>query len=141
MKILLVEDEPTLRAQLRLSLQEAGYAVNEAGNGQDAQFLGETEAFDAVVLDLGLPVIDGLTVLKRWRSNGRAMPVLILTARDNWAEKVAGIDAGADDYLTKPFHTGLTGADVRRPGAGHAHLTRDLRRAGGGAHQPRVQGA
>ncbi|MBC7379929.1 MAG: response regulator transcription factor [Burkholderiaceae bacterium] len=105
MKILLVEDEPTLRAQLRLSLQEAGYAVNEAGNGQDAQFLGDTEAFDAVVLDLGLPVIDGLTVLKRWRSSGRAMPVLILTARDNWAEKVAGIDAGADDYLTKPFHT------------------------------------
>ncbi|CAN5649144.1 response regulator transcription factor [soil metagenome] len=105
MKILLVEDEPTLRSQVRQSLMEAGHAVVEAGNGQDAQFLGETEAFDAVVLDLGLPVIDGLTVLKRWRSSGRTMPVLILTARDNWAEKVSGIDAGADDYLTKPFHT------------------------------------
>jgi two-component system OmpR family response regulator len=104
MRILLVEDEPTLRAQLRAGLQEAGYAVDEADNGRDAHFLGEAEAFDAVVLDLGLPVLDGLTVLKRWRDGGRTMPVLILTARDNWHEKVAGIDAGADDYLTKPFH-------------------------------------
>ena len=104
MRILLVEDEPTLRAQLRQSLQEAGYAVDEADNGRDAHFLGDTETFDAVVLDLGLPVLDGLSVLKRWRDAGRAMPVLILTARDNWSEKVAGIDAGADDYLTKPFH-------------------------------------
>ncbi len=105
MRILLVEDEATLRAQLRLSLQEAGYAVDEADNGKDAHFLGDTESFDAVILDLGLPVLDGLTVLKRWRGNGKTMPVLILTARDNWHEKVAGIDAGADDYLTKPFHT------------------------------------
>ncbi|MES2244238.1 MAG: response regulator transcription factor [Pseudomonadota bacterium] len=104
MRILLVEDEPTLRAQLRVGLVEAGYAVDEADNGRDAHFLGDTEAFDAVVLDLGLPVLDGLTVLKRWRDGGRTMPVLILTARDNWNEKVAGIDAGADDYLTKPFH-------------------------------------
>lgn len=104
MRILLVEDDPQLRAQLRAALQEAGYTVDEAGNGQDAQFLGETEAFDAVVLDLGLPVVDGLTVLKRWRAAGRTVPVLILTARDHWHEKVAGIDAGADDYLTKPFH-------------------------------------
>lgn len=104
MRILLVEDEPTLRAQLRAGLAEAGYAVDEADNGRDAHFLGDTETFDAVVLDLGLPVLDGLTVLKRWRDGGRTMPVLILTARDNWNEKVAGIDAGADDYLTKPFH-------------------------------------
>ena len=104
MRILLVEDDPQLRAQLRTALQDAGYTVDEAGNGQDAQFLGDIEAFDAVVLDLGLPVLDGLTVLKRWRGAGRTMPVLILTARDHWHEKVAGIDAGADDYLTKPFH-------------------------------------
>jgi two-component system, OmpR family, response regulator len=104
MRILLVEDEPTLRAQLRSGLLEAGYAVDEADNGRDAHFMGDTEPFDAVILDLGLPVLDGLTVLKRWRDAGRGMPVLILTARDNWHEKVAGIDAGADDYLTKPFH-------------------------------------
>ena len=104
MRILLVEDDTLLRAQLRAALQGAGYTVDEADNGRDAQFLGETEAVDAVVLDLGLPVVDGLTVLKRWRAAGRNMPVLILTARDNWHEKVAGIDAGADDYLTKPFH-------------------------------------
>ncbi len=104
MRLLLVEDEPKLRAQLRTGLEAAGYAVDEADNGRDAHFLGGTESFDAVVLDLGLPVLDGLTVLKRWRDAGRTMPVLILTARDNWSEKVAGIDAGADDYLTKPFH-------------------------------------
>jgi two-component system OmpR family response regulator len=104
MRLLLVEDEPTLRAQLRTSLSDAGYAVDEADNGRDAHFLGDTEPFDAVVLDMGLPVLDGLSVLKRWRAAGRSMPVLILTARDNWSEKVAGIDAGADDYLTKPFH-------------------------------------
>jgi two-component system, OmpR family, response regulator len=105
MKILLVEDDPTLRAQLQASLTEAGYAVDAVDNGRDAHFRGDTESFDAVILDLGLPVLDGLTVLKRWRDAGRVMPVLILTARDNWSEKVAGIDAGADDYLTKPFHT------------------------------------
>ena len=104
MRILLVEDEPTLRAQLRVALEAAGYAVDEADNGRDAHFLGDTGTFDAVILDLGLPVLDGLTVLRRWRDAGRGMPVLILTARDNWSEKVAGIDAGADDYLTKPFH-------------------------------------
>ncbi|WP_263770512.1 response regulator transcription factor [Propionivibrio soli] len=104
MRILLVEDEPILRAQLRAALVEAGYAVDEADNGRDAHFLGETETFDAVVLDLGLPLLDGLSVLKRWRDASLAMPVLILTARDNWSEKVAGIDAGADDYVTKPFH-------------------------------------
>jgi two-component system OmpR family response regulator len=104
MRVLLVEDDPTLRAQLRVGLQDAGYAVDEADNGRDAQHLGATEPFDAVVLDLGLPVLDGLTVLRRWRASGRVLPVLILTARDSWHEKVAGIDAGADDYLAKPFH-------------------------------------
>lgn len=105
MRVLLVEDEPVLRGQLRLSLEEAGYVVDEADNGCDAHFLGSSEDFDAVVLDLGLPRLDGLSVLRRWRAEGRSMPVLILTARDNWHEKVTGIDAGADDYLTKPFHT------------------------------------
>jgi len=105
MRILLVEDEPTLRAQLRSALEDAGYAVDEAHNGRDAHHLGDAGVFDAVVLDLGLPVLDGLSVLKLWRDAGRAMPVLILTARDQWHEKVAGIDVGADDYLTKPFHT------------------------------------
>ena len=104
MKILLVEDEPQLRAQLRAALAGGGYAVDEADNGRDAEHLGATETFDAVVLDLGLPVIDGLSVLERWRAAGHVMPVLILTARDRWHDKVTGIDAGADDYLTKPFH-------------------------------------
>jgi two-component system OmpR family response regulator len=104
MRVLLVEDEPTLRAQLRAGLERAGNAVDEADNGRDAQHLGDTEPFDAIVLDLGLPIVDGLTVLQRWRAAGRTMPVLILTARDSWHEKVAGIDAGADDYLAKPFH-------------------------------------
>jgi len=113
MRILLVEDESTLRAQLRASLEEAGYVVDEASDGRDAQHLGETEPFDAAVLDLGLPVLDGLTVLKRWREAGFKMPVLILTARDSWHEKVAGIDAGADDYLAKPFHTEELLARVR----------------------------
>lgn len=103
MRILLVEDEALLRRQLRAALIEAGYAVDEADNGVDAQHLGATEPYDAVVLDLGLPRLDGLTVLQRWRGAGRTMPVLILTARDSWHEKVTGIDTGADDYLAKPF--------------------------------------
>ncbi len=105
MRLLLVEDDPTLRAQLRTGLAAAGYAVDEADNGRDALHLGATEPFDAVVLDLGLPQLDGLSVLQRWREAGLTLPVLILTARDGWHDKVAGIDAGADDYLTKPFHT------------------------------------
>lgn len=104
MRILVVEDDPHLAAQLGEALEAAGHVAVKADNGRDALYLGEEEDFDAVILDLGLPVIDGLTVLSRWRAGGRAMPVLILTARDNWHEKVAGIDAGADDYLTKPFH-------------------------------------
>lgn len=113
MRVLLVEDEPTLAAQLRQVLLDAGYAVDQADNGRDAWVQGGVQAYDAVVLDLGLPVLDGLSVLKRWRSEGMSAPVLILTARDQWHEKVAGIDAGADDYLTKPFHTEELLARVR----------------------------
>ncbi|MEN9315627.1 MAG: Transcriptional regulatory protein PhoP [Pseudomonadota bacterium] len=123
MRLLVVEDDPELRAQLRAGFEEAGYAVDTAAEGRDAHFLGDTETYDAVVLDLGLPVLDGLTVLARWRDAGRTMPVLILTARDNWSEKVAGIDAGADDYLTKPFHMEELLARVRgliRRSAGQA---------------------
>lgn len=104
MRLLLVEDEPALREPLRQRLAEAGYAVDVADNGRDALHLGLHEPHDAVVLDLGLPQLDGLSVLRRWREAGRTMPVLILTARDGWHDKVTGIDAGADDYLTKPFH-------------------------------------
>jgi two-component system OmpR family response regulator len=113
MRVLLVEDETTLAAQLRQVLLDAGYAVDQADNGRDAWVQGGVQAYDAVVLDLGLPVLDGLSVLKRWRSEGMSAPVLILTARDQWHEKVAGIDAGADDYLTKPFHTEELLARVR----------------------------
>ena len=104
MRILLVEDEPTLQAQLLQALRQAGHTVECAGDGATAQYLGEVEEFDAVVLDLGLPVRDGLSVLRAWREAGRTMPVLILTARAAWHEKVAGMDAGADDSLAKPFH-------------------------------------
>jgi len=123
MRLLVVEDEPTLAAQLAQALKGAGYAVDTADNGRDACFLGEVEPLDAVVLDLGLPLMDGLTVLKRWRAQGLTIPVLILTARGDWHEKVAGIDAGADDYLTKPFHMEELLARVRallRRAAGHA---------------------
>lgn len=104
MRLLVVEDDPTLALQLQRALESAGYAVDLAHDGSDAHFKGDTETYDAVVLDLGLPVMDGLTVLRKWRAGDHRMPVLILTARDNWEEKVNGIDAGADDYLTKPFH-------------------------------------
>lgn len=123
MRILVVEDEPMLAEQLAEGMREAGYAVDVAHNGLDAHFMGDTEPFDAVVLDLGLPQMDGITVLKKWRDAGRTMPVLILTARDNWHEKVAGIDAGADDYLTKPFHMEELLARLRaliRRAGGHA---------------------
>ncbi len=104
MRILVVEDEPTLCAQLVEAISAAGHTVESAADGALAHYLGEVEDFDAVVLDLGLPVLDGLSVLRRWRAGGRNMPVLILTARSAWHEKVAGMDAGADDYLAKPFH-------------------------------------
>ena len=125
MRVLIVEDEPTIAAQLGAALGAAGYAVDVVGNGVDAHFMGgdEKQPFDAVILDLGLPQMDGLSILKKWRAAGRTMPVLILTARDNWHEKVAGIDAGADDYLAKPFHMEELLARLRaliRRAGGHA---------------------
>jgi two-component system OmpR family response regulator len=123
MRILLVEDDPDLSRQLKLALADAGYAVDHAADGEEAHYLGEAEPYDAVILDLGLPKIDGVSVLERWRRESIAMPVLILTARDNWSQKVAGFDAGADDYLTKPFHTEELLARLRallRRSAGHA---------------------
>jgi len=103
MRLLLVEDDRRIAADVERALSAAGYVVETVRNGEDAWFRGDTEDYGAIVLDLGLPGMDGLAVLKRWRANGRAMPVLILTARGSWAERVDGIDAGADDYLAKPF--------------------------------------
>jgi two-component system OmpR family response regulator len=102
-RVLVVEDEPRLAGQLAEALDGAGYAVDRAADGEHADFLGQSELYDAVVLDLGLPKLDGLTVLRHWREAGRTMPVLVLTARGSWHEKVQGIDGGADDYLSKPF--------------------------------------
>ncbi|HEY6335102.1 MAG TPA: response regulator transcription factor [Alphaproteobacteria bacterium] len=123
MRILAVEDDPELARQIADALRGAGYAVDLAHDGEHAHYLGEAETYDAVVLDLGLPVVDGITVLERWRRAGRNMPVLILTARDRWSEKVAGFDAGADDYVTKPFQVEEVLARLRaliRRAAGHA---------------------
>jgi two-component system OmpR family response regulator len=102
-RILIVEDHDRLAAQLAASLQDAGYAVDAAPEGERADFLVQTERYDAIVLDLGLPRIDGLTLLRRWREAGMAVPVIVLTARGSWHEKVQGIDSGADDYVAKPF--------------------------------------
>lgn len=103
MRLLVVEDSAALSAQLDAALGAAGFAVDVAADGEEGAFLGQTEPYDAVVLDLGLPKRDGLSVLREWRAAGCAMPVLILTARGTWAEKVEGLNAGADDYLAKPF--------------------------------------
>ncbi|GAB4121205.1 MAG: response regulator transcription factor [Rhodothalassiaceae bacterium] len=123
MRVLVAEDDAGLASQLKDALEDAGYAVDLAPDGEEAHFLGDTEPYDAVVLDLGLPVMDGISVLKRWRDDGRSMPVLILTARDSWGEKVQGLDAGADDYVTKPFEIAEILARLRaliRRAAGHA---------------------
>lgn len=123
MRCLVVEDDPDLRRQLHHALTDAGYAVDLAADGEEGHFLGDTEPYDVVVLDLGLPLMDGVTVLERWRKDGKTFPVLILTARDRWSEKVSGFDAGADDYLTKPFHTEELLARLRalvRRASGHA---------------------
>ncbi len=103
MRLLVIEDEPALQSQLFQTLRSYGYAVDVSADGEDGHFLGESIPFDAIVLDLGLPGIDGLSILKKWRESGINTPVLILTARSSWQEKVDGIDAGADDYLAKPF--------------------------------------
>lgn len=123
MRILVVEDEPALRRQVAAALAAEGYAVDEAPDGTEGEFLGSTEPYDAVVLDLGLPGRDGLSVLRAWRAAGLTVPVLILSARGVWHERVAGIDAGADDYLVKPFRMEELLARVRaliRRSAGHA---------------------
>ena len=103
MRILIVEDEPLLASRLATTCRTRGYVVDVATDGERGDLLASTEPYDAVILDLGLPGIDGLTLLERWRAGGIAMPVLVLTARGSWSEKVRGIDGGADDYLTKPF--------------------------------------
>jgi two-component system, OmpR family, response regulator len=103
MRVLLVEDDTRIASDVTRALEAAGYVVETVSDGEEAWFRGDTEDYGAVILDLGLPKMDGLSVLKRWRANGRHMPVLILTARGSWAERVDGIDAGADDYLPKPF--------------------------------------
>jgi len=103
MRVLVVEDEASLARQLTAALRRAGYAVDHAADGERADLLGHDERYDAVVLDLGLPRVDGLTLLRRWREAGQPMPVLVLTARGSWHEKVQGIDGGADDYMAKPF--------------------------------------
>ena len=113
MRILVVEDEPAIAAGITDALAASGYQTRTAADGEEAWFLGDTEDFDLIVLDLGLPKMDGLTVLKRWRGAGRQMPVLILTARGAWPERVEGIDAGADDYLAKPFQVEELMARVR----------------------------
>jgi len=122
-RALVVEDEPDLNRQLKSALGDAGFAVDAALDGEEGYFLGDTEPYDIVVLDLGLPKMDGLSVLEQWRRSGKTMPVIILTARDRWSEKVAGMDAGADDYDAKPFHMEVLLARIRaqvRRAAGHA---------------------
>lgn len=123
MRLLVVEDDKDLNRQLTSALELAGYVVDRAFDGEEGHFLGDTEPYDAVVLDLGLPKRDGISVLEAWRKSGHRMPVLILTARDRWTDKVQGFDAGADDYVAKPFHMEEVLARLRallRRAAGHA---------------------
>lgn len=123
MRVLVVEDDVNLNRQIKDALSDSGYVVDVAFDGEEGHFLGDTEPYDAVILDIGLPQMDGLSVLESWRRDGRDMPVLILTARDRWSDKVQGIDAGADDYVAKPFHMEEILARIRalvRRAAGHA---------------------
>jgi two-component system, OmpR family, response regulator len=113
MRILLAEDEPVLCDQIKKLLSSEGRIVDVANDGQEACFLGSTEPYDMIILDIGLPIRDGISILKEWRSTGIATPVLILTARDAWSDRVDGLDAGADDYMTKPFHLPELAARVR----------------------------
>ena len=103
MRVLLVEDDDRIARNVKAALADAGYLVDHERDGEEAWFKGDTEDYAAVILDLGLPRMDGLSILKKWRANGRAMPILILTSRDTWFERVEGINSGADDYLPKPF--------------------------------------
>jgi two-component system OmpR family response regulator len=123
MRILVVEDNPDVARQLKETLEQELFVVDIASNGEEGWFLGDTEAYDAVILDLGLPKLDGLTILQRWRRRGNDVPVLVLTSRDTWREKVAGLRAGADDYLAKPFELEEVLARVEalmRRASGHA---------------------
>lgn len=123
MRILVVEDEPALALRLQKTLEAASFAVDVAYDGEDAHHMGDTEPYDAIVLDLGLPKMDGVSILRRWREAGLATPVLILTARGRWSEKMAGFNAGADDYMTKPFEMDEVVYRLRaliRRAAGHA---------------------
>lgn len=123
MRVLVVEDDERIRSDVSAALEFAGYVVETASDGEDACFLGETEDYGAVILDLGLPSMDGLALLKKWRETGRNFPVLVLTARGSWSERVEGINAGADDYLPKPFRMEELIARLRavtRRAAGHA---------------------
>jgi two-component system OmpR family response regulator len=123
MRILVVEDDADLNRQLVTALTDAGYAVDKAMDGEEGHYLGDTGTYDVVILDLGLPILDGVSVLEKWRRAGRKMPVIILTARDRWSDKVAGFDAGADDYVTKPFNMEEVLARLRalvRRSGGHA---------------------
>lgn len=123
MRLLVVEDDPDLNRQIVAALEDAGYAVDHAFDGEEGHFLGDTEPYDAIVLDIGLPKMDGISVLEQWRRDGKTTPVLILTARDRWSDKVQGFDAGADDYVPKPFHMEEILARIRallRRASGHA---------------------
>lgn len=123
MRILIVEDDRELNRQLVEAVTDAGYVADRAFDGEEGHFLGDTEPYDAVILDIGLPQMDGISIVEKWRRDGRTMPVLMLTARDRWSDKVAGIDAGADDYVAKPFHMEEVMARLRaliRRAAGHA---------------------
>jgi two-component system, OmpR family, response regulator len=123
LRVLVVEDDHDLNRQLVSALIDSGYAVDAAFDGEEGFFLGDTEPYDVVILDTGLPKMDGLRVLEQWRRSERNMPVIILTARDRWSDKVAGMDAGADDYVSKPFHMQELLARVRaqmRRASGHA---------------------
>jgi two-component system OmpR family response regulator len=123
LRLLVVEDDKDLNRQIVRALEQSGYAVDRAYDGEEGCHLGETEPYDAVVLDIGLPKKDGVTILEEWRAAGRDMPVLILTARDRWSDKVQGFDAGADDYVAKPFHMEEVLARIRallRRATGHA---------------------
>jgi two-component system, OmpR family, response regulator len=138
MRVLVAEDESSIARQLAAALAAAGYAVDAASDGARADYLAATERYDAVILDLGLPKVDGLTLLRRWREAGNAVPVLVLTARGSWHEKVQGIDNGADDYVSKPFRVEEVLARLRaliRRASGQ--LTPELR-CGGVALDPRA---
>jgi len=123
LRVLVVEDDVDLNRQLVAALSDAGYAVDSALDGEEGYYLGDTEPYDLIVLDIGLPKMDGISILEEWRRSDKKVPVIILTARDRWSDKVQGIDAGADDYLAKPFHMEELLARARaqlRRAAGHA---------------------